>query len=407
MKRFALPSAVLTLALTLAACGQGNPGDVTAPAVGTVNTVGQTNQVATISVTATDDTGVTRIAYTITGGGLNLTGGLDVTGKGPYQLTLPALPVGTYTVTVVAYDAKNNASQPKLYTLVVTDVDPPAVGTLKEVQGATDTAGKYAMTLEVPASDNVGVTKLAYVLDGGAAVEVTLNGSSPHVLDLGLLGVGAHSVTVTAYDALGNASSAVTHAFSVVDVDDPSVTLQTSSTSVGGAGSQTLTLTAAATDNVGVTKVEFYDGATLIGTDSTPNNGFVLPHTLTAPDASTHTFTAVAFDAANRSATSNSAEVTVNLVADASNPVLSNITHEFNGASNTIKVSGTVTDDVAVKSVVLTYTDRDGAARTVNATITGTTFTSGTMNKVAEGTVITVTASDTSGNKDVKTVTAK
>ena len=56
------------------------------------------------------------------------------------------------------------------------------------------------------------------------------------------------------------------------DTTKPTVSLGTSSTNVTTAGS--ITLTATASDNVGVTKVEFLDGSSKLGEDSSAGDGF-------------------------------------------------------------------------------------------------------------------------------------
>ncbi|HSE71576.1 MAG TPA: phytase [Nocardioidaceae bacterium] len=77
--------------------------------------------------------------------------------------------------------------------------------------------------------------------------------------------------------------------------------------------SQTVDVTATATDNIGVSRVEFYDGGTLLGTDTT--SPYSVPWQLTSAANGSHTITARAFDAAGNSTTSNAATVTVSISA--------------------------------------------------------------------------------------------
>jgi endoglucanase len=93
------------------------------------------------------------------------------------------------------------------------------------------------------------------------------------------------------------------------DIAPPTVALSSSSTSVTTAG--TITLSATAADNVGVARVEFFDGANLLSTDtSTPYTTSV---SLTSANNGAHTYTARAIDAAGNAATSTSVSVTVNI----------------------------------------------------------------------------------------------
>jgi endoglucanase len=93
------------------------------------------------------------------------------------------------------------------------------------------------------------------------------------------------------------------------DTTPPTVTLSSSNTNVTTASS--ITLTANATDNVGVSKVEFYNGSSLLGTDT------AAPYTqsvsLTSAQNGTRSYTAKAFYAAGNTRTSSAVNVTVNI----------------------------------------------------------------------------------------------
>ncbi len=71
-----------------------------------------------------------------------------------------------------------------------------------------------------------------------------------------------------------------------------------------------VTLTATASDNVGVTRVEFYDGATLKGTDTTAP--YAYGWSIVASDAGSHSWTARAYDAAGNSRASSAVTLVVN-----------------------------------------------------------------------------------------------
>src|SRR5205814_32565 len=69
------------------------------------------------------------------------------------------------------------------------------------------------------------------------------------------------------------------------------------------ASAQTVLLATAASDNSGVTSVQFYDGSVLVQTDTT--RPFTYSWSFTSADNGTsHTFTAKALDAAGNSTTS-------------------------------------------------------------------------------------------------------
>ena len=106
--------------------------------------------------------------------------------------------------------------------------------------------------------------------------------------------------------------------------------------------SQTVTISATASDNIGVTSVEFYDGATLKGSDATP--AYTFDWLFTAADNGAHVWTARAYDAAGN--VSNSIAVTLTVSIDITPPtvVISSPANGANLATSTITVSGTAND---------------------------------------------------------------
>lgn len=107
------------------------------------------------------------------------------------------------------------------------------------------------------------------------------------------------------------------------DTTKPSVSLGTASTNITTAGS--ITLTATASDNVAVTKVEFFDGANKLGEDSSAGDGFTQPVTLASSNNGSKSYTAKAFDAAGNTQTSAALVVTVAIPVvgtDTTRPIL-------------------------------------------------------------------------------------
>lgn len=173
------------------------------------------------------------------------------------------------------------------------------------------------VTLTATASDNVGVSKVEFY--EGATLLGTKS-AAPYSFDLSFTAAnnGTHNYIVKAYDAANNSasSSSVTVVVNIggnpSDTTPPTVSLASSSLSVTAAGS--ITLTATANDNVGVSKVEFYEGATLLGTRSAAP--FTQSITFAAANNGTHNYTAKAYDAAGNTASSTPAvSVVVNIPA--------------------------------------------------------------------------------------------
>jgi endoglucanase len=96
------------------------------------------------------------------------------------------------------------------------------------------------------------------------------------------------------------------------DTTKPVVSLASSATTVATAS--TITLTATATDNTGVTRVDFFDGTTLLGTDTT--SPYTQTVALTGANNGTHSYTAKASDAAGNNATSAAMIVNVSIAGN-------------------------------------------------------------------------------------------
>jgi len=209
------------------------------------------------------------------------------------------------------------------------DTTPPTVS-------ASESGASGTITLSASASDDVGVSLVEFYVDGVlkassnvAPYSATLNSTT--------LANGTHSLVAKAYDAAGNATSSTPVSFSISNVADttaPSVT----ASETGGSG--TITLSATASDNVGVSKVEFYVDSALKGTDTTSPYSMTLDSTTLANGA--HSLTAKAYDAANNSAVST--PVSFNISNAAAQQLIVNGGFESGSASWTA-TSGVITND--------------------------------------------------------------
>jgi large repetitive protein len=118
------------------------------------------------------------------------------------------------------------------------------------------------------------------------------------------------TLTTRAYDAAGNVTVSAAR---TVSVDNGAPTVAITSPANGTSFSFltfSTTIQANASDNVGVTQVVFYDGATVIGTDTTAP--YSVSWSLSGAPKGTHTLTAKAHDAAGNVTTSAPISVKVN-----------------------------------------------------------------------------------------------
>src|SRR5439155_1103173 len=168
-------------------------------------------------------------------------------------------------------------------------------------------------TITASAADNVGVAGVQFRIDGAnfGAEDTT----APYSISWNTTGAanGSHTLTAVARDAAGNRTTSAPVTVTVANAPPPDTTPPTvsiSSPSNGQTISATVTVSANASDNVGVVGVQFgLDGANLGGEDTTAP--YPLPwNTATASDGS-HTLTAVARDAAGNSTPSAPVTVTV------------------------------------------------------------------------------------------------
>lgn len=136
------------------------------------------------------------------------------------------------------------------------------------------------------------------------------------------------------------------------DTESPSVSI--TSPAAGATVSGVVTVTASASDNVGVARVEFFVGATLAGTATVAPFSFNWDTAAVANGS--HSLTARALDAAGNAATSAAVAVTVenNPASDTTAPTVS-ITAPANGAtvSGSVSVAVSAADDVEVTKVEL------------------------------------------------------
>ena len=116
---------------------------------------------------------------------------------------------------------------------------------------------------------------------------------------------------------------------------------------------QTVTVSASASDNVGVTRVEFYDGTTLKGADTIAPYSYAW--TISSADNGSYSWTAKAYDAAGNVTTSGALSRTVNIALDDTTPPTVCISTVPAGptytSAQTVTVSASASDNVGVTRV--------------------------------------------------------
>lgn len=199
------------------------------------------------------------------------------------------------------------------YVIPLPDPTPPSVSISAPAAGASLTG---TVTVSAAASDNVGVVSVQFTLDG-----VNLGGkdtTAPFSIawDTTTATAGSHTLAAIAKDAAGNVTTSAGVTVTVVlpppDVTVPSVSI--TAPAAGATVSGTISVTGSATDNVGVTSVQFkLDGSNLGTADSSAP--YSVSWNTTGATNGSHTITAVARDAAGNQTTSAAVSVTVSNAA--------------------------------------------------------------------------------------------
>ncbi|MGH7395024.1 MAG: Ig-like domain-containing protein, partial [Candidatus Methylomirabilales bacterium] len=182
---------------------------------------------------------------------------------------LTGLTDGTiYFVRVTAVDTSGNESgcsnEASAAALPDLDTTPPTVSLTAPAAGAA-VAG--TVTVAATASDNVAVVGVQFRVDGAVLGAEDLLPPYSVSWNTTTASNGAHTLTAVARDAAGNTTTSSSVA---VTVDNSAPTVTLTAPSSGATVSGTITVSATASDNVGVVGVQFrLDGANLGAEDTT------------------------------------------------------------------------------------------------------------------------------------------
>ncbi|WP_208647377.1 M20/M25/M40 family metallo-hydrolase [Corallococcus interemptor] len=185
-----------------------------------------------------------------------------------------------------------------------TDTQAPTVSLTSPSNGATV---MDITPLTASASDNVGVSKVEFLVDG---VVKGTSFASPYsyAWDSRTVAPGSHALAAKAYDNAGNnTTSAAVTVTVATDTQPPTVSLTAPAS--GATVTGTTSVTASASDNVGVSKVEFLVDGVVKATSVSSPYSFAWDSRTVANGS--HTLAAKAYDSALNSATSTAATVTV------------------------------------------------------------------------------------------------
>lgn len=258
----------------------------------------------TISATANDTDGtVSKVEFYE---GNNLIG-TDLTS--PYSFAWNNVPAGTYSITAKAYD--NDAATTSSTALTVT-VQTPVV----TIDNITDLAAQAKSCTSVKLTWGDVANETGYRIRRKLSTETTfINVADVDANVLTFLDTTVSPSTDYVYTvrplqngiAVANSNNASVSTSACIVNQAPTVSVSSPQTSTTNYAPATITLKANATDDNGVTKVEFYRGTTLLGTD----NSAPYSYNWTNVAVGNYTITAKAYDADGLVATSSAISITV------------------------------------------------------------------------------------------------
>ena len=314
----ALTSGEITTDMNQPVSGGGPPPpDGTAPsAPATLVAIGSVGQATLSWGAATDNVGVAGYnVHRATSAGFTPTAANRIAQPTGTSYTDNGLAAGTYYYKVTAEDAAGNvgpASNEAGATVTPPgDATPPsAPGTLT----ATGATGKATLGWGA-ASDNVGVAR--YNVHRATSAGFTPTAANRIAQPTGTsytdngLAAGTYYYKVTAEDATGNVGPTSNEASASVATDTTAPTVSVTAPTSGSTATGIVTVTASASDAVGVAGVQFRIDSQNLGAEDT-----VAPYSIDWDSRGelngSHTLRAIARDAAGNTRTSSAITVTVN-----------------------------------------------------------------------------------------------
>ena len=266
----------------------------------------------TLTAAASDDVAVAGVQFQLDG--VNL--GAEITSP-PFTTSWNSMNAsnGAHLLTAIARDSSGKTTTSAAVSITINnDLTPPTVSITTPINGAS-VAGT-AVAIIATASDNVGVVGVQFRLNGANfGTEFT---APPYSVTwnttLGLN--GAYTWTAVARDAAGNSTISTAINVTVNNLIDTTAPTVSITAPVGGATltGTTVTLSANASDNVGVIGVQFLVDGVAVGVEDT-SAPYSIAWDSTSVANGAHTISARARDSAGNQQTSAAVSVDVSNTA--------------------------------------------------------------------------------------------
>jgi hypothetical protein len=212
------------------------------------------------------------------------------------------------TINTTLNSREAQTDKPQLLVSTAASNAAPAVSLTAPANGAAFNAPAN-ITLSASATDSDGTVSRVEFYAGTSLVGTAT--ASPYQINWPNIAAGTYSLSAVAIDNLGAATRSGTASITVSPSNGlPSVSLVSPAEGASLAAGSSVTVSANASDGDGtVSKVEFFAGATLIGTATTPSSGNLYSVTWSNVAPGAHALTAKATDNAGGSTTSAAVNV--------------------------------------------------------------------------------------------------
>jgi len=312
-----------------------------------------------VSVTAeaSDNSGVVTKVEFYVNGKLKAT---DTSSPYDYSWGTSAIPAGTYTLMTKAYDAAGNTKQSANVSVTLSKEQiAPMVKIISPIGNKTLSR---IITVSAKASDNVGVKRVDFYVDGSLQITDTAPPWRFSLNTASLSNDTPHTLSAKAYDASANTGESLPVPVTVFN-DKTAPTVSITSPAENAIVTGKVTVTGIAYDETKLSKVKFYINNVLKKTYLSHNLSKDFSYTWATTNVSDgpYTLTAKAIDAFGNEGLSS---VTVSVKNDTKSPTVS-ITSPTDDAivSGTVTVRAGASDNVKVSKVefyvdnVLKHTD--------------------------------------------------
>jgi len=299
--------------------------------------------------------------------------------------------VDTHTVTLTVTDDDEATDTDTVVVTVESPPDtPPTVSITSPDDGATVSG---SITIQVDATDTedaAGTLAVEVSIDGGATYfDITANWDGTNyyydwnttatdVEGNPLYPDGSHTIDARATDSANNTTNAAQITVTVDNVDDPPTVAITSPVN-GDTVSGTIEVTADATDDKGVTQVEFFVGDASIGVDKDGSDSWSISWDTTEVGDDIHTVTATATDAIGQTDTDSISVTVNNTMADTMYVGDLDGSTDLKGTSGRWEVFVTVTIHDENHNPVANATVAGAWSGATTGTVSGTTGSDGTV----------------------------